>query len=287
MGLLDPASGRAEEIGVLVLASTPVVSVAQEASVGDAINIMAEKGFRRLPVVDSEGKLKGIVTATDLLSFLIASPKHELMVEKYGQDLAAALSEPISTVAAKEVFSVRRDSTLAEALELMAEKRVGGLPVVDEEGRLWAIITERDVAKGLAGRLTGVRVSELMTPEPITIRPEASVREAVETMMEHGFRRLPVVGPDGRLQGIITSMDVIRLLARAREEGRLGPALLETRVSDVCVREVITVGPDDDIGRAAELMWEHRVGGLPVVEPGTGKLVGIITERDFFKLLRR
>ena len=274
-----------EDLGILALASTPVISVAEGASLADAIRLMAEKGYRRLPVVDpGTGELKGIITATDILSFLVAGPKHELMVEKHGDDLAAALSEPVSSIAARAI-SIEVGRSVLDALELMAAEHVGGLPVVDADGHLWAIITERDLAKALAGRPTGTKVAELMTPNPVSIRPEASLREAVELMIKKGFRRLPVVKPDGRLTGIITSMDIIRLLHAAMREGRLGLELLDTRVEDVCARPVISVEPDDDVGRAAQLMWEHGIGGLLVVEPRTGKLVGIITERDFFKLL--
>ncbi len=279
-------SGKAgEELGVLALASTPVISVAEGASLADAMRLMAEKGYRRLPVVDpGTGELRGIITATDILGFLVAGPKHEFMAERYGDDLAAALSEPVSSIAARAI-SIEVGSSVLDALELMAAEHVGGLPVVDASGRLWAIITERDLAKALAGRPTGAKVAELMTPNPVSIRPEASLREAVELMVGRGFRRLPVVGPDGSLTGIITSMDIIRLLHAAMRESRLGPELLDTRVGDACARPVVSVEPDDDVGRAAQLMWEHGIGGLPVVEPGTGKLVGIITERDLFKLL--
>ena len=276
---------KGEELSVLALASTPVISVAEGASLADAVRLMAEKGYRRLPVVDPDtGELRGIITATDILGFLVAGPKHELMVEKHGDDLAAALSEPVSSIAVHAV-SIEVGNSVLDALELMAAEHVGGLPVVDAGGHLWAIITERDLVKALAGRPTGARVAELMTPSPVSIRPEASLREAVELMVGRGYRRLPVVGADGRLLGIITSMDIIRLLHAAVGEGRLGPELLDTRVGDACTRPAISVEPGDDVGRAAQLMWEHRIGGLLVVEPRTGKLVGIITERDFFKLL--
>ena len=284
----EGATGGHEGLGILALASSPVVSVAEDAAIKDAVQVMAEKGFRRLPVVGREHmKVVGIITATDVLDYLGGGPKHELMASKHGDDLAAALSEPVLSIATREVVCAKLDDKLEKAITLMVEARVGGLPVVDEEGRLWAILTERDVVKALAGRLTGAKVAELMTPEPVVIGPDAAVLEAMRTMVSKGFRRLPVVGGPGELLGIITSMDVIRLLDRAVREGGLGPGVLKARVLDVCAREVVVVGPDEDVGKAAELMEQHGIGGLPVVEPGTGRLVGIITERDFFKLLQR
>ncbi|RLI12858.1 hypothetical protein DRO33_02060, partial [Candidatus Bathyarchaeota archaeon] len=196
------SASEPREPSVLALASSPVVSLAEGTSVRDAIRIMAEKGFRRLPIVEpGTGRLKGIITATDIIGYLAYGPKHELLTRKYGEDLERALGEPVSNVGTKDVVSIRLDGSLSEAIRLMAERKVGGLPVVDQDGRLWAIITERDVVKALAGKITGSKVSELMTPNPVVIGEAEKVLDAVRKMVSSGFRRLPVVGPDGRLVG--------------------------------------------------------------------------------------
>jgi len=272
---------------LLLLASSPVVTITANSSVYDAMRIMVSKGFRRLPVVDPEtGVLVGIITATDILDFLTGGPRSRLLTEKYGGDLSKALGAPVSDIMVRDVVSVRVGEGLKTAVRTMVEKHVGGLPIVDEKGRAWAILTERDIVRSLAGRPSGYKVSELMSPDPVVAEPDETVAEAVRKVLSKGFRRLPLVGPKGELLGIITTMDILRHLVKAVEERRFGPEVLTAKLSDVATKEVITIGPDEDVGRAAELMWEHGIGALPVVEPGTGRLVGIITERDFFKLLR-
>ncbi|RLI06428.1 histidine kinase, partial [Candidatus Bathyarchaeota archaeon] len=118
---------------VMLIASTPVVSITPDSSVCDAMKLMVSRGFRRLPVVDrGTGRLVGIITATDIVRYAAG---------KRGE-LAEAMRRPVSEVMVREVISVRTSSGLEEAIRTMVEHGVGGLPVVDEEGRLWAIVTE-------------------------------------------------------------------------------------------------------------------------------------------------
>lgn len=266
----------AEKPSVMALASSPVVSVTADSSVLDALNIMVSKGFRRLPVVEPKtGKLVGIVTATDVVAYLSR--------ERSG--LPEAVRAPVSTIMTREVISTTTDASVEEAVRTMVEHNVGGLPVLDREGRPWAILTERDIVRSLAGRISGRKVSELMSKEVVVASPGETLAEGVEKMTSRGFRRLPIVGPEGRPLGMVTVMDILRKIASAAREGALRPGLFDEKLLDIAARELVTVGPDEDVGRAAELMWDKGVGGLPVVEPETGKLVGIITERDFFKML--
>ena len=141
-------------------------------------------------------------------------------------------------------------------------------------------------------RMTLVR--DVMTKRPITISPEASVGSAVEVMRERKIRHLPVVDDTGRLFGIITDRD-LRAAAVApalseflptelrRAVKRAAQLLGEVRVKDVMTWGVVTTRPEASVAEAGAVMFEHRIGSLPVREGGT--LVGIVTERDIFKAL--
>jgi CBS domain-containing protein len=110
----------------------------------------------------------------------------------------------------RDVLAVAPEDTLGEAAERMAENEVGSA-VVLEHGRLIGILTERDLLKAVAGRVhsSEARVREWMTADPITAREDTTHEAALETMMDHGFRHLPVVEGE-RTLGIVSIRDVMR-----------------------------------------------------------------------------
>lgn len=126
-------------------------------------------------------------------------------------------------------------------------------------------------------------VQDWMTENPVAIGSEATLAEAYDLMLEREVRRLPVV--DRELVGIITMGDILRQLPVSSEEGDTATRLLlnEKRVGDVCISDPITINPSATIQEAAERMLEYQVSGLPVVR--NGKLIGIITESDIFRLV--
>jgi acetoin utilization protein AcuB len=132
---------------------------------------------------------------------------------------------------------------------------------------------------GLGSRTVG----EVMTPAPVTIGPEAPLAVALATMRQHEIRHLPVVDPDGRLVGILTDRD-LRQASFARFRA-LTEVSRDLAVQDVMTCAVVTTSPQATIARAAAVMFERRIGSLPVAE--NGQLVGILTERDLLTLLMR
>jgi acetoin utilization protein AcuB len=114
-----------------------------------------------------------------------------------------------------------------------------------------------------------------MIANPSTIRPDSDPM-AAQTLLRYGqFRRLPVVDENGELVGIITASDLDLFFSTAPSPGVIKR---QFRVDQVMKTPVITVSPDYPLEDAAQLMLQHRIGGLPVVEDG--KVVGIITESD-------
>jgi CBS domain-containing protein len=133
------------------------------------------------------------------------------------------------------VVSVRPEAGLKEVVERMAARRVSGVPVVDQLGRLVGIVSETDILTKLEhsqknrgvlallerlagatdpdGKLLARTASELMTPRVITAGPEASVRELLHLMMTHDINRIPIVDND-RVIGIVTRADILRTMAR-------------------------------------------------------------------------
>ena len=151
------------------------VTITQDTSVPDALRIMRERKVRRLPVLDSHGHLVGIVSDKDLLH-AAPSPATTLAIWEI-TDLLAKLK--VSKIMTREVITVTEDTPLEEAACLMADHKIGGLPVMREK-TLVGIITETDLFKSLlelmGGRRPGVRMTVLVQGVKGTL---AKVTEAI------------------------------------------------------------------------------------------------------------
>ena len=131
-------------------------------------------------------------------------------------------------------------------------------------------------------------VRDVMTEDPFTIDPDAPLARAGEVMRAKELRHLPVVDRDGRLIGIVAERDLQRAaLAPAAAEDRSAPALRRPpealRVRDVMSGDVVTTHPEAPLAHAARIMFERRVGSLPVVLDG--RLLGMLTEQDVARAL--
>ena len=115
-------------------------------------------------------------------------------------------------------------------------------------------------------------VSELMTSAPVTVEPQTSVATVARMMRDEDIGAVLVTEGD-RLRGLVSDRDlVVRTLAEGGDPGR-------TTVAEACSDDLVTVGPDDDVHHAVELMREHSVRRMPVVD-AEQHAVGIVSLGD-------
>ncbi len=110
------------------------------------------------------------------------------------------------------VVTIEPDATIAEVVDVLQRERIGAIVVMQEKEELVGIISERDVAHGLAehgAELLAKRVADLMTRGVVTCTPESTVQEIMKEMTVRRFRHLPVV-KDGALLGVISIGDVVK-----------------------------------------------------------------------------
>ncbi|MGE5603687.1 MAG: CBS and ACT domain-containing protein [Nitrososphaerales archaeon] len=129
-------------------------------------------------------------------------------------------------------------------------------------------------------------VGERMSRNPVTILDTASIDDGLHLMRERKVRRLPVLDESGKMVGIVSDKDLLHAApspATSLSVYELHYLLAKLTIKQVMSSPVISVSPDTPLEEAARVMADNKIGGLPVVEGG--KLVGIITETDVFKIL--
>ena len=113
----------------------------------------------------------------------------------------------------RDVFTVTADETCSDAAHVMCEKDVGSVPVVDPQGAVVGIVTDRDLcicAYHSGKALADLSVKEAMTSNVISVRPDDDADRIIELMELNQIRRLPVIDDDGLLRGFIATADIAR-----------------------------------------------------------------------------
>lgn len=154
------------------------------------------------------------------------------------------MPKTVADTMTRDPIVVRPDTSLQEAIQILAKQRISGLPVVDAEGKLVGVISDSDLLWQETGvepppyimlldsiiylenpatyekdlrKAMGLTVGEVMSNKPITVKPDKSLRDAAKQMQAHHIHRLPVLDDNGKLVGILSRGDIIRSMAMSQE----------------------------------------------------------------------
>jgi CBS domain-containing protein len=201
----------AEETVGQVMTIKPI-TLFPETLMAKAARIMLENKITALPVVE-DGNLVGILTNSDLLSFILAEYpglKKEILVKNYMTD---------------EVVTIEEETTLLESHRLMGTKRIRSLPVV-KDGQLVGLVTRTDLMSSDPSRLASRKnqeislkiltqpVKKVMTTPVLTVSPETELTEAAKIMLEHKIHALVVLNEQKQIAGIITESDLFLMVVQ-------------------------------------------------------------------------
>ncbi len=238
-----------------------VVTASESHSIYDIACIMASKNIGSILITDT-GSIKGIVTERDILGRLAEGGR------LYGL--------PVTKLMTRKVLTIKPDTRIVEAADLMINHLFRRLPVV-EHGILVGIVTATDLSFELNSPNIRGKVREYMSRETHTIAPSAQVSDAVKVMIEHNIGAVTVV--DGKeVVGILSERDIMRAVVAKKAEPD------KVQVSSV-MSDTVKISPDTQVNYACHLMYYYGHRRFPVMDD-RGKLIGMVTERDLLKAMR-
>lgn len=232
-----------------------VHTLGPDQSIRDAARMLIDLQVRNMPVVDADGVLRGMLTRADLLQAIRTSPLMSPEASSATQPLPytrplpdlAAQQQPVTTYLTSEVATVTEDTSFAETVDLLLTSPFKRVIVIDagrhvrgiisdvdvlarmqEEGRSSFLNTLTHLARGKTARLpTGAlravhgharSAADVMNPQVITIADNATVQEAVDTMLTTHRKLLPVVDAEQRLLGTVGRTEILRVLLESEQE---------------------------------------------------------------------
>jgi CBS domain-containing protein len=246
-------------------------TVSPEEQLSDVLKRMGQLDLHEMPVSLDGKRLMGVVSYGTLLK------RRNLPITTKAGSIAVMPQE------------ITPDTLVTEAAEAFMTSGFRQIPVVRGQ-IIQGIISRTDMIKIVQGikDLRELKVRDIMTEDVQTVGSEDPVEAALLSMKNLTIRTLPVVGKENRLAGIVGIKQVANYNWRERKRETVGEMTgdnspIKVNVSSVQLDSVITVEEGAALGRAVELMLEHKVSTLPVVDGQN--LVGIITKYDIIELL--
>jgi len=209
----------------------PPVIIEQDKLVTEAVNLMIAKKVKRLPVVDTAGKLVGILSRVDV--FHTISKKCPDWSGFQGQDIQVENLRFVSDIVRRDTaaYTVRPDTTVTEVMQVIDSNDIQRVCVVDKDGFLLGIISDRDLLIAFIDRHPGIwdyfvsglsftergrrhkklrehlqanTAADVMNREITTIREDAPIEEAIKIMLDKVIKYLPVLDAEGKFKGLIS-----------------------------------------------------------------------------------
>lgn len=298
-----------------------VATAHPDSPITEVVELLLDKDFTAVPVVNDQGKVVGMVSDSDLLTRggmnVTISLKRATDLD-YVRELHESLenaNRKVSEVMTREVVTTAPDAVLGRAARLMVEKHLKRLPVVDSDGKLVGILGRLDVLNTIAAvhlpewhpeaHADGAQatVADVMTREVPTVHETAAVEEIFDLLVSSSHKRVVVVDDKRHVVGIVADSDLISKVSRESWPGIIEILISKVPISrvsaaarkhiqklrarfakDLMTRDVVTIREKMPVASALALSAEKRVKRLPVVD-AAGELVGIVGRTEMMRAL--
>lgn len=261
------------------LYSAYVITLGPENNINDALFLMKKNDIKRIVIVNDDIPV-GMVTERDIGKFLQNDKTSRMLNQIH-----------LNEIMNRNIFAISKDQDelLVQCAIRMDAFQIGSIVIVDNE-KLVGIVTKSDLTKNFINSFAGIyKVKDYMNTKMITCRKSDSLLFALTMLNRNKVARLVVTDNDGRPIGIISYDTFLRNSGYFKSEKQNTRDYLlpkdsakELLVSDLVGNELLTIGINDDLAKAARLMVEYNISGIPVVDE-TGNLEGVISATDIVR----
>ncbi|HON92376.1 MAG: DUF190 domain-containing protein [Phycisphaerae bacterium] len=221
----------------------PVITIAEDSPLSHAVDRMLKNKLKRLPVVNAEGKLVGILARLDVFRTITT----EMPTWKTIQACNIALSDVcrVKDIMRRDTYTVTAETSLEEVMRVIDANDIQRVAVVADDGKFLGLISDRDLLRLFSGHRVGLwdrlaskltftelgkrhkavveearkrTAGEIMKTDLITVGQDTPIDEAIGLMTARGIKRLPVVGPDGTFLGMISRDSLLRAAITGGQE---------------------------------------------------------------------
>ena len=301
-GLLIPKHTRVKDL------MTPAPKrVSLFTSLAEVARLLLSSTFTGLPVVDGENRPVGVISQGDLI-YKAGLPMRLGLLAESDRDQVSTILEGLALRQAQEVMTrppvmIEQDKLVTDAVNLMLNKQVKRLPVVDASGRLVGILSRLDVFHTILRECPDWQafkkqeiavdqrfVSDIMRRDTSTVLPDTPVEEVIRLIDCNDIQRVCVVDKEGHFLGVISDKDLLAAFSGRQpgfwnylaskisltEHAQLREDLRGKTAGEAMNANIVTVAEDAPINEAIRLMLDRAIKRLPVVD-AQGKFKGLVS----------
>jgi len=258
--------------------STSVITVGKDSSIFEALHKMQINSIKRIVITEGTKPI-GIITERDINRFL-----------KEDKTVRALNEIPVKHVMEKNIILItdELENDFYQCASKMENLKIGSVILTDKNGNLSGIVSRTDLVKVYANLFGGKYfVKDFMNKKIISCRKSDSLSLALKLLDQNNVSRLVVTDKNGMVVGLIstnTLMTNSNYFAGddLRSRDYLFPSNKGIIVSDLIDDSLITIMEDEDLAKAAALMIEYKISGLPVLD-SKENLVGLISKTDIVR----
>jgi len=307
------------QIKVKDLMTASPSKVSPSTSLSEVARLLLSSIFNGVPVVDGEDRPIGIITQEDLI-YRAKMPMRLGLLAESDRERVDTVLDSLQSIKAEEIMTrpvvfVEEDEFATKAVNLMIEKRLKRLPVLDKRGKLAGMLSRVDIFSAIMKespdwkafqkkqiRVGNLRlVSDIMRRDTNSVSPETSVEDVIRIIDSDDIQRVVVLEKDGTFLGLISDRDllvafsdhhtgiwdyfvsIVPFTERGRRQKEIREHLRKKTAAEVMKTDLITVSEDTTLGEAIKLMTEKALKRIPVVDPD-GKFRGMISRDEILRI---